>query len=132
MNKLNPQHLLLEEVVVWVLMGEDADAEDNMKKIFIVLGVIAILALGVMFAKGNFTGNSIEDDKNSLITLKVAIPCSGHAGLIKSELNGLQGISSVKFKIPNTFDVRYDSSKISKQEILSLNIFKQYKATELK
>lgn len=102
-----------------------------MKKIFIILGVVAILALGIIFAKINFTGNVIENEGDTSITLKVAIPCSGHASLIENELNKLLGISNVNFRLPNYFDVKYDSSKVSKQEILSLNIFKQYKATEV-
>ena len=97
-----------------------------------ILGVITILVLGIVFvfAKINFTGNSVEEG-DSAITLKVAIPCSGHASLIKTELKKLQGVSSVDFRVPNYFDVRYDSAKVSKQEILSLNIFNQYKATEV-
>lgn len=102
-----------------------------MKKIFIVLGVIALLALGFVFVKGNFTGNSVEEG-GEVITLKVAIPCPGHAYLIENGLKNLQGVSSVDFRFPNYFDVSYDSSKISKQEILSLGIFKQYKAAEVR
>ena len=104
----------------------------NVKKIFIIVGiVIAVLAFGIIFAKITFTGNSIREE-DSAITLKVAIPCSGHASLIINELKKLQGVSNVEFRSPNYFDVRYDSTKVSKQEILSLNIFKQYKATETK
>ncbi len=130
-SKLNLQHQLLGGVAVWVLMGEDVDAGDNMKKIFIVLGFIAILVLGFIFVKGNFTGNPIEES-GDVITLMVAIPCSGHAYLIEDGLNKLQGVLSVNFRFPNYFNVKYDSTKISKQEILLLNIFKQYKATEVK
>lgn len=107
-------------------------AEVKIKKIFIVLGVIVILALGIIFTKTIFTGDSVEDIGGNVgLTLKVAIPCPGHAYLIENGLKNLQGVSSVDFRFPNYFDVRYDSTKISKQEILSLGIFKQYRATEV-
>jgi copper chaperone CopZ len=63
--------------------------------------------------------------------LGVDIPCSGHAPLISDELKKIDGVSSVQFSLPNVFDVKYDSSKASKQQILSLEVFKTYKATVL-
>lgn len=60
------------------------------------------------------------------LTLSVAIPCPGHASLITGELNKL-GVSS-KFRMPNYFDVTYDSEKISVDDILALDIFKTYNA----
>ena len=68
----------------------------------------------------------------SSITLKVAIPCSGHAPLIITELNKISGVAGVKFKFPNLFEVRYDPAKISRDGLLLLEIFKEYKATILK
>lgn len=62
------------------------------------------------------------------LTLKVDIPCSGHAPLVKDELNNLAGIKSVKFRFPNYFDVSYDSASTSKEQILSLGIFDDFKA----
>lgn len=70
-----------------------------------------------------------SDASSSELTLKVSIPCPGHAPLITGELNKIEGVTSVKFGFPNYFDVEYDSSKASKQEILSLEVFKTYKAT---
>lgn len=67
----------------------------------------------------------------SLIKLQVDIPCSGHASLISQELKTINGVSGVQFSLPNIFDVKYDSTKISKQQILSLEVFKTYKATVL-
>jgi len=60
--------------------------------------------------------------------LQVDIPCSGHAPLITDELKRI-GVNNVKFNFPNLFDVSYDPSKTSKQQILSLDVFKTYKAT---
>lgn len=63
------------------------------------------------------------------ITLEVQIPCSGHASLITGELNKIEGIKNVKFRLPNLFDVVYDPAKTSKEKILSLEVFNTYKAT---
>lgn len=67
----------------------------------------------------------------SSIRLQVDIPCSGHAPLITQELKTINGIANVKFDFPNIFNVQYDSAKTSKQQILSLEVFKTYKATVL-
>lgn len=67
----------------------------------------------------------------SSLKLQVDIPCSGHAPLISDELKKIDGVSNIQFSLPNVFDVKYDSSKTSKQQILSLEVFKTYKATVL-
>jgi copper chaperone CopZ len=78
------------------------------------------------------TGNLIGSISSlSSIRLGVDILCSGHAPLISDELKKIDGVSSVQFSLPNVFDVKYDSSKVSKQQILSLEVFKTYKATVL-
>jgi hypothetical protein len=67
----------------------------------------------------------------SHLTLKVDIPCTGHAPLIKDEINSLGGIVNINFSSPNVFKVQFDSSKTSTSKILSLVIFKTYKAKVL-
>jgi copper chaperone CopZ len=67
----------------------------------------------------------------SSISLQVEIPCSGHAPLITDELKKLPGVESVQFSLPNVFDVKYDPSKTTKQQLLSLEVFGTYKATVL-
>ncbi len=57
------------------------------------------------------------------------IPCPGHAPLITSELKKINGVKDVKFSFPNLFEVKYNSLKTSKEEILSLKVFNTYKAT---
>jgi copper chaperone CopZ len=73
--------------------------------------------------------NNEGADSISSIKLKVDIPCPGHAPLISQELKSIDGITDIKFTFPNVFDVKYDSTKTSKQQILSLEVFKTYKAT---
>lgn len=74
------------------------------------------------------TGASLA---NNNMKLSVDIPCSGHAPLISNELKSINGITGVQFSFPNIFYVSYDSTKTSKQEIISLDVFKTYKASVL-
>ncbi len=67
----------------------------------------------------------------SSIKLKVDIPCPGHAPLISQELKSVDGVKEVQFSFPNIFVVKYDPAKTSKQQLLSLEVFKTYKATVL-
>ncbi len=64
----------------------------------------------------------------SQLRLQVEIPCSGHAPLISSELRKLSGVTSVAFQFPNFFDVTFDSAKTTKQQLLSIEVFKTYSA----
>ncbi len=99
---------------------------------FIVIFLIVIVAAGFFRS----TGRVVDDEKSelnlSLVTLRVNIPCPGHAGLIKSELSKLSGVNSVGFRFPNLFDVRYDSSELESKEILALKIFEEYRAEVVK
>ena len=74
--------------------------------------------------------NAISNDL-SLIRLQVDIPCPGHAPLISGELKTISGVEAIQFSYPNFFDVKYDSYKTTKQEILSLDVFDTYRATVL-
>jgi len=67
----------------------------------------------------------------SSIKLKVDIPCPGHAPLISQEIKSINGVLEVKFSLPNIFEVKYDPTKVTKQQILSLEVFKTYRATVL-
>ena len=62
------------------------------------------------------------------LTLKVSIPCPGHAGIIIGVLKKLGGVIAVEFRMPNLFDVSYDTSKTTQQDILNLKIFQTYAA----
>ncbi|MFH1229648.1 MAG: copper ion binding protein [Candidatus Aenigmatarchaeota archaeon] len=93
--------------------------------------VIFPLLANVSFAAptGNFL--ALSNGVYSVLTLQVDIPCSGHAPLISDDIKALNGILAVKFSLPNTFEVSYDPSAITKQQILALDVFKTYKATVL-
>jgi len=79
------------------------------------------------------TGDFAVASSGSSVSLKlqVDIPCSGHAPLISQELKSINGVTGIQFNFPNIFDVTYDPVKTSKQQILSLDVFKTYKATVL-
>ncbi len=82
---------------------------------------------------GAFVAVAGSENANNIssIRLKVDIPCPGHALLISQELKSINGVKEVQFSFPNIFDVKYDSTKVSKQQILSLEVFNTYKATVL-
>lgn len=91
-------------------------------------GVPLTAAISAAFGRGEELTLS---ESGSLVTLKVDIPCPGHAPLIIGELKTISGVEAVKFKFPNSFDVGYNSEKTSKEQMLSLDVFKTYKATVL-
>ena len=70
----------------------------------------------------------IEGEEN-LLSIKVDIPCPGHAPLITGELRKISGIGDIRYRFPNSFDISYNREKTSKQEMLSLDVFNIYKAT---
>ena len=99
------------------------------------IGVNLILFLLIFPLAANMTtatptGAAITDSLSN-ITLKVNIPCPGHAPLISGELKTIEGVQSIKFRFPDYFDVSYNSKKTSQKEILSLDIFNEYSATKI-
>jgi len=97
----------------------------------LTIGINLVLFLFVFPLLANTGYVSAETGDLSLLKISVAIPCSGHASLITSELKTIDGVNSTKFSLPNNFDVYYDSSKTSKNEILSLDVFEEYRAKVL-
>jgi copper chaperone CopZ/uncharacterized membrane protein YagU involved in acid resistance len=94
-----------------------------------------IFPLMANFSFPSITGAAVKaavtDVTLSSLKLQVDIPCSGHAPLITQELKTLGGVSDVQFSFPNIFSIKYDSSQTTKQQILSLDVFNTYKATEI-
>jgi len=101
------------------------------------IGINALMFLFVFPMLANFsfaaspTGDFAAAGSLSTIRLQVQIPCTGHAPLISGELKTLPGVRAVTFSGSNTFDVSYDSSVTSKADILGLDVFKTYAATEV-
>jgi copper chaperone CopZ len=105
----------------------------NLLLFMIIFPLLANVSVSPSSATGAFAGIASNEnvDGISSIRLKVDIPCPGHAPLISQELKSINGVVGVQFSFPNVFDVKYDSTKTSKQQILSLDMFKTYKATVL-
>ena len=97
----------------------------------LILLVILISAAFAMNSNPSSTNPNTNANELSRMTLSVDIPCQGHASLIIGELKKV-GASEVSFELPNLFVIKYDSSKIDKAKILELDVFKTYKATEVK
>lgn len=90
-----------------------------------------LLMFFVIFpAIANSNSKNVENSTASLF-LSVQIPCSGHAPLITDELKKDPGVGSIKFKLPNVFEISYNPEKTSPAKILSLDIFQTFKATSI-
>jgi hypothetical protein len=79
----------------------------------------------------NITGGALSEQAPYISTLKMSvdIPCSGHAPLITSELKTITGVLGVQFSFPNNFEVTYDNTKTNQNQMLALDVFKEYPAT---
>ena len=95
----------------------------NLVLFMLVFPLLANVSLAVP------TGLAIAEDNVAYLRMSVDIPCPGHAPLITQELKTIDGIGEVQFSFPNIFNVEYDTTKTSKQEMLSLDVFKTYKAS---
>jgi hypothetical protein len=104
--------------------------------VFSVVGInlaffLVVFPLITNFNSKNKTNTSYFAQSDlSRLSLKVAIPCSGHAPLVVEELKKNSGVVEVKFRLPNVFDVKY-SKKTSAEEILGAGIFKNFKAVKI-
>ncbi|MEM5874813.1 MAG: hypothetical protein QW641_02720 [Candidatus Aenigmatarchaeota archaeon] len=89
-----------------------------------ITGATGVVGVGTDDNKNGFDPSTLR-----LLKLSVDIPCPGHAPLISNELKSISGVIDVKFSFPNVFEVKYDSTKTSKQKILSLAVFDSFPAT---
>lgn len=79
-------------------------------------------------ANTNFVNAGNTNVALSNLSAKVEIPCSGHAPLIVDELKKDSGVRGVTFRMPNIFNISYDDRQTSPEKIVSLEIFKTYRA----
>ncbi|MCX8163141.1 MAG: cation transporter [Candidatus Micrarchaeota archaeon] len=89
----------------------------------------ALLSFSNSNISTNISSSNNSQNNFQLIKLSVDIPCSGHSPLISSELKKLNGVKAVKYDFPNYFTISFDPSKVTQQQILSLDVFKTYKAS---
>lgn len=96
----------------------------------IFISLILYMFVFPLVANVSATGDVISGNLDYM-DIKVKIPCPGHAPLVISELKKSKGVEYVKFSFPNKFNVGYDSSLVSKNQILSIDIFGEYPAALL-
>jgi len=87
-------------------------------------GLSLTAVANVFFDREPPIGNSLPS-----MTLRVDIPCPGHALLITGELRIIEGVENVSYRFPNKFIVNYNPEKTSEAEMLGLDVFKTYKPT---
>lgn len=90
----------------------------NLSLFFIIFPVLANM-------NGKTENSEIENI--SKLSINVEIPCSGHAPLVIEEIKKSGGIQSVKYNLPDNFEIRYDAQKNSLEKIIALEIFKTFK-----
>jgi copper chaperone len=96
------------------------------------IGINLLLFLLIFPMLANVSSASAGDiSADSTVLFSVRIPCPGHAPLISEELKSIEGVGSIKYSLPSRFEVSYDSSKTSVEEMLELEVFNEYPATIL-
>jgi len=100
----------------------------NLILFMLIFPLVANIDSGVSLT-GAFASAAESTDSEGLMTLQVNIPCPGHAPLISGELKTINGVENVKFRFPNYFDIGYNPSQASQQQILSLDVFDTYPAS---
>ncbi len=98
----------------------------NLLLFMVIFPLLANVTISQPANTAAFVGNT---GALASIDLKVAIPCPGHAPLVSHEIQTLPGIMNITFTQPNYFKVVYDTSKITKEQILALEVFQNFKAT---
>lgn len=99
----------------------------------IAISALLYFVIFPLVASASLAGASVGTNLEGLqtITLKVGIPCEGHATLISEGLKSIAGVQSVEYSPVSTFKVYYDAAKTDKSKILALDLFKEYKTTVL-
>lgn len=96
----------------------------------IMANINAETGFNIALSRTFFNQESIQAKQGErVLNVKVDIPCSGHAPLITSEFNKINGIKNVGFRLPNLFDLIYDPQETNQEEMLSSEIFDIYPAT---
>jgi len=110
---------------------------ENRRYLFLLYSTVIATNLILFLVVFPLTANLkfSPDWKNSILaqeveskTIKVAIPCSGHAPLVIDELKKVKGIVDVQFQLPNLFNITYQPKETSIEKILETDIFKSFKA----
>ncbi len=71
--------------------------------------------------------DTVLSEGEDLLTVEVDIPCPGHAYLVFTDLDDFSGVEDINFRFPNIFDISYNPELVSTGEILSVDVFQNYK-----
>ena len=96
--------------------------------------IINLLMIYIIFPYAtnlSSSGNVISNLENTkILKLSFEIPCLGHAPLVISELQKVNGITSVKYLSEKSFEILYNPEEINKEQILEQDICKEFGAKE--
>jgi hypothetical protein len=98
----------------------------NLLFFWVVFPAVANMELGPSPAAPQSA--AVQPSGPGTVTLRVDIPCPGHAPLIISELERLAGVTGVRYRRWDLFDVSYDPERLTVQEILELRVFQSFRA----
>jgi hypothetical protein len=92
----------------------------NLAMFFIIFPVLA-----------NINSNQLSGDviNSAELSMRVELPCTGHAPLVMEEIKKNRSIQGVKFTAPDTFQIKYNPQETSPAKIASLEIFKTFEVT---
>lgn len=114
------------------------DEEVKGRKRFVLAMFVATLIANVTMmyvifpAIAKTRNNNITIESSlSVITVKVAIPCTGHAPLIINEIGTLPGIVRVDFDSPDIFQITYDPQTANIDQIVALNVFETFQIAKI-
>lgn len=93
------------------------------------VGINILLFFLIFPLTANISGASIDTTGLDSLSMEVKIPCPGHAPLITSELESINGVEKITYSFPNKFEVFYNSEITDSNEMISLDVFKEYPAT---
>lgn len=93
----------------------------------LVVNVLVFFVIFPITTNWSAKKNIDEQIYSEKLSLRVDIPCSGHAPIVTYELEQDEGIGNIIFKNPNTFNIKYNPDVTSPEKIKSLEIFKTFK-----
>lgn len=122
--------LLLGISFLFATLAAILSPNKSKKYLLILYGTTIVTNLLFFFVIFPLTANlKFSHNGPVQLSLRVAIPCPGHAPLISEELQKVKGVKAVNFKFPNIFEINYERNQVSPEKILDQEIFKNFKAS---
>jgi len=105
-------------------------AKKYLLTLYLTTIIINIFFFFVIFPALAILNNNFDEmvQGSNFITLKVDLPCPGHAYLMVGDFEKIPGVNNINFKMPNLFDISFDPTVVSAQQILDIDILKIYQS----